>query len=122
MLAPNWTINLILLMLFIFAIKGDEKFKFKIFDKIILILMSIGMYAALCGVSLQWKQVPVHQVDVLDGIQGRYFFPFIIGIYFVFQNTKLKLKLNEFWLNSYRNIYLCWTLMFSLAMMFQTYF
>ncbi|QAS60275.1 DUF2142 domain-containing protein [Clostridium septicum] len=121
-LAPNWTINLILLMLFIFAIKGDEKFKFKIFDKIILILMSIGMYAALCGVSLQWKQVPVHQVDVLDGIQGRYFFPFIIGIYFVFQNTKLKLKLNEFWLNSYRNIYLCWTLMFSLAMMFQTYF
>lgn len=119
---PNWTVHLILLMLFVFAIKGDEKFKLKKFDKIIFFLLVIGMYVALCGVSLQWKQKPVNQVDSFEGIQGRYFYPFIIGMYFVFQNTKLKLKLNEFWVNSYRNIYLCWTLMFSLAMIFQRYF
>lgn len=109
--------------LIIFAIKGDENgYKLKLFDKTIFLLMTLGMYVVLCLVSLQWKSVPISQLDTFEGIQGRYFYPFIIGVLLLFQNTKLNLKINKYWINSYRNAYVSWTLAFSLAMIYIGYF
>lgn len=107
----------------LFALKGDENgYKLKMFDKGILLLISLGMYVILCLVSLQWKKVPISELDTLGGIQGRYFYPFVIGIPLLLQNTKLNLKINKYWINSYRNAYVSWTLAFSLAMIYIGYF
>lgn len=109
--------------LIIFALKGDESgYKLKLFDKSIFLLMTLGMYVVLCLVSLQWKNEPISQLDTFEGIQGRYFYPFIIGILLLLQNNRLNFKINNYWINSYRNAYVSWSLAFSLAMIYIGYF
>lgn len=114
---------IILSVLLLFALKGDEgKYILGIFDRSIFLLMTIGMYALVCLISYQWSNIPLSEVGIFTGIQGRYFYPFIIGIYMVTQNTILKIKNSDFWINNFRNLYVCWTLMFSLGMIVNCYF
>ena len=110
-------------VLLLFAVLGDEKkYLLGVFDRILYLLMTVGMYLLLCAVAFQWANKPLSEIVIFDGIQGRYFYPFIIGIYMVLQNNILKIKNSDIWINTYRNLYVCWTLMFSLAMIINCYF
>ena len=114
---------LMLNVLLLFAVLGDEKkYLLGVFDRILYLLMTVGMYLLLCAVAFQWANKPLSEIVIFDGIQGRYFYPFIIGIYMVLQNNILKIKNSDIWINTYRNLYVCWTLMFSLAMIINCYF
>lgn len=114
---------IILGVLLLFALKGDEgKYLLGIFDRSIFLLMTIGMYTLVCLISYQWANVPLSEIGIFTGIQGRYFYPFIIGIYMIAQNNILKIKNSNFWINNFRNLYVCWTLMFSLGMIVNCYF
>ena len=114
---------LMLNVLLLFAVLGDEKkYLLGVFDRILYLLMTVGMYLLLCAVAFQWANKPLSEIVIFDGIQGRYFYPFIIGIYMVLQNNILKIKNSDIWINTYRNLYVCWTLMFSSAMIINCYF
>lgn len=122
-LAPENFIGIITFMIIFFAIKGDDSpYVLSIFDRSLYLLMTVGMYMLLCIVALQWMKIPLGEVISFTGIQGRYFYPFIIGIYMIFQNNVVRIKNSNFVSNTLRNFYVSWTLMFSLLLIVTTYF
>lgn len=123
-LAPTKFINLVLIMLFLFAIKadGDNSYKLSFYDKGIFFMLVSGLYLILCLTAFMWYKRPLVEVELFDGIQGRYFYPFIIGLFLLFQNTKAKINFSQKAIDSFRNIYLTYTLAFSLLLIYTQYF
>ena len=93
---PIEFLRLIFVVLIFLVINGEQKAKVTLWDRFIFLGVGFGLFLVLTTVSLQWYGPESRGQVYFTGIQGRYFYPFVIPPLLSLYQSKIRVNLEKY--------------------------
>lgn len=90
---PYKLMTLIICVGIVLILNGEKHFTLKVWDRFVMISIGLALMFTLFAVSLQWYGM---SFEFFPGIQGRYFYPFILCLILPFTQNKLIYRMEKY--------------------------
>ena len=97
LILPTWIVHSVLAVLIASAIREEKQCESLLFKVVILLLCIFGGFMIVGGMLVSWTEVEQVIIEdyggpIIQGIQGRYFSPFLPYLFLILHNPKLKIS------------------------------
>ncbi len=97
LILPTWIVHSVLAVLIASAIREEKQCESLLLKVVILLLCIFGGFMIVGGMLVSWTEVEQVIIEdyggpIIQGIQGRYFSPFLPYLFLILHNPKLKIS------------------------------